>query len=109
MYMRHNLGERLIKMIDSIKRRLKSKKGETLTETLASLLIIVPAMVMLAGAIVTAAHINSEARSSKASELPKFTATSGTSGAITGTGDVTFMGGNIKWCNEDDSIYFYFR
>ncbi len=93
----------------ALKKKLRSKRGETLTETLFSLLIIVPAMVMLAGAIVTAARINSEARTSKASELPKFTATSGDSGAITGTGPISFTGGSIQWCNETDSVYYYFR
>ncbi len=98
-----------MKIINAFKRKLISKKGETLTETLASLLIIVPAMVMLAGAIVTAAHINSEARTSKASEFPKFTGANEVSGTILGTGDVSFTGANIKWCNETDSVYYYFR
>lgn len=92
-----------------IKQKLKSNKGETLTETLASLLIIVPAMVMLAGAIVTAAHINNEARASKASELPKFAGAIEVSGTLQGTGDISFTDTSIKWCNEPDSIYYYFR
>lgn len=97
-----------MKIVGLIKNKIRSKCGETLTETLFSLLIIVPAMVMLAGAIVTAARINSEARASKASALPSFTEVSGPSGTLTGSGDY-FSGGNIVWCNETDSVYYYFR
>ena len=103
-----------MKIFAMLRKKIRSKCGETLTETLSSLLIIVPAMVMLAGAIVTAARINFEARNSKATALPELTETTGTSGTITGTGDVTFSGGTINWCNETDaegnkSIYYYFR
>ena len=98
-----------MKIVGLIKNKIRSKCGETLTETLSSLLIIVPAMVMLAGAIVTAAQINSEARSSKATALPKLTEVSGSAGSIAATGDVSFSGGNINWCKETDSIYYYFR
>ena len=93
-----------------LKNKMRSKKGETLTETLSSLLIIVPAMVMLAGAIVAAARINFQARTAKASELPTFNPTSQVSGTITKKeGDVPFSGGTISWCSETNSIYYYFR
>lgn len=98
-----------MRIIKGLKKKLNSKRGETLTETIVSLLIVVPAMVMLAGAIVTAARINSEARNSKASNYPDFTTASESSGSISGAGDVTFSGGSIKWCHETDSIYYYFR
>ena len=98
-----------MKIMRLLKKKLRSKRGETLTETLSSLLIIVPAMVMLAGAIVTAARINYNARTMKASELPVFNPTTEVAGSITGTGDVSFSGGSIKWCNEDNSVYYYFR
>ncbi len=90
-------------------KKLRSKRGETLTETLSSLLIIVPAMVMLAGAIVAAARINYQARAAKASELPSYVPSTQVSGSISGTGDVSFSGGTISWCNEDGSVYYYFR
>ncbi len=89
--------------------KLRSKRGETLTETLSSLLIIVPAMVMLAGAIVAAARINYQARNMKASELPTYIPTTQVSGSITGSGEVSFSAGTISWCNEDGSVYYYFR
>ena len=80
-----------------------------MTETLSSLLIIVPAMVMLAGAIVSAANINNNARTSVISKLPEFTET-GTAQNITKSGNVTtFSGGTIAWCKESDSIYYYLR
>ena len=93
-----------------IKKKLFSKRGETLTETLSSLLIIVPAMVMLAGAIVTAANINSQARDSKAATLPSYSGATATSKDVTVSGEVTIEGGmKIDWCKESDSIYYYLR
>ena len=41
-----------------MKRKLKSSAGETLVETLFALLVVVLAMTMLAGAIVSAARVN---------------------------------------------------
>ena len=93
----------------NIRKKFKSKRGETLIETLSSLLIIVPAMVMLAGAIVTAARINHEARNSKAAEMPKFSSANEVSGTISFDGDISMTGASIKWCNETDSVYYYFR
>ena len=80
-----------------------------MTETLSSLLIIVPAMVMLAGAIVAAARINYQARNTKSSELPKFTPTTQVTGTMSGSGDVSFTGATVSWCNENGSVYYYFR
>lgn len=45
-----------------MKKRLKSRAGETLVETLASVLIVVLAFVILATASVTAAKINAKVR-----------------------------------------------
>ena len=41
-----------------MKRKLKSNSGETLVETLFALLVVVLAMTMLAGSIVSAARVN---------------------------------------------------
>ncbi|MBE5825399.1 MAG: hypothetical protein E7307_02065 [Butyrivibrio sp.] len=98
-----------MKIMKLLFNKLRSKRGETLTETLSSLLIIVPAMVMLAGAIVAAARINYQARNMKASELPAYIPTTQVSGTISGAGEVSFSGGAISWCNEDGSVYYYFR
>lgn len=107
-----------MRIIRLIKKKIIAKRGETLVETLYSLLIIVPAMVMLAGAIVTAARINNEVRSSDASTLPKLTynspvsidgATNTISGTGVGSGSEAFAySKNIKWYKESDSIYYYF-
>ena len=102
-----------MKIIALLRKKIRSKCGETLTETLTSLLIIVPAMVMLAGAIVTAARINFEARNSKATSLPELTETTGELGEIKRSSDNSSLG-SISWCNETDaegkkSIYYYFR
>lgn len=43
-------------------KKLKSKNGETLVETLISMLIVVLSVTMLAGSIVTAARINQSAK-----------------------------------------------
>ncbi|MBQ2837904.1 MAG: hypothetical protein IJE67_07235 [Peptococcaceae bacterium] len=43
-------------------KKLKSDKGETLVETLISMLIVVLSVTMLAGSIVTAARINQAAK-----------------------------------------------
>ncbi len=104
-----------MKIIFELKKKIFSKRGETLTETLSSLLIIVPAMVMLAGAIVTAAHINSEARSSKASNLPEYIiiednkVISDEEYYLRAESDDLFTDVTITWYNEEGSIYYYFR
>ncbi len=97
-------------IVNAIK-RLKNKKGETLTETLGSLLIIVPAMVMLAGAIVSAAKINHEVKESAALKPPTFS--SGVS--LDGDSDTISYGGetitfNFTWSKDDAKSYYgYFR
>ncbi len=102
-----------MRIVRSVMKKLISRRGETLTETLSSLLIIVPAMVMLAGAIVAAARINSQARTSKASAMPKYSApytTQDTSHTITGSeGSDLFTSAGITWYQESDSVYYYFR
>ena len=102
-----------MRIVRTIMRKLISRRGETLTETLSSLLIIVPAMVMLAGAIVAAARINNEARISKASSLPKYSSpytTQDNSHTITGSeGSDLFISAGITWYQESGSVYYYFR
>ena len=93
------------------KNRIRNSKGETLTETLGSLLIIVPAMVMLAGAIVSAAKINNEVKQSAALKPPTFS-----SGVPLNTdaATVSYGGKNItftfSWSKDDAKSYYgYFR
>ncbi len=56
-------------------KKLRQTKGETLTETLGSLLIIVPAMVMLAGAIVTASKVNMTTKEAEVNNFPTYSDT----------------------------------
>ena len=108
-------GDKPMKIISKVKNKFISKKGETLTETLSSLLIIVPAMVMLAGAIVTAARINNEVKDLQAVKLPDYsTATAGPTSDITGNdGEIPFSDkqviGKVTWYKEENSIYYYFK
>ncbi len=108
-------------ILRNIYKKFKSTKGETLTETLGSLLIIVPGMVMLAGAIVTAAKINNEAKDIKASKFPSYlyseVAGEGSLGDASAGGDtsgLSFTTGSIKWYTEkniegSNSEYYYFK
>ena len=45
-------------MLQKVRKKLRSNKGESIAEVLASVLIVVMAMAMLAGAIITAAKVN---------------------------------------------------
>ncbi|MBE5842579.1 MAG: hypothetical protein E7302_00210 [Butyrivibrio sp.] len=85
-------------------KKLKQKKGETLTETLGSLLIIVPGMIMLAGGIVSAAKINNEVKHSEVQVMPNYT-------AIGPVDSTTLTGGGfsikIDWAKDDGSAYYY--
>ena len=45
-------------MKQKIKNKLKNKKGESISESLVALLIVTLAMLMLSGAIVSAARVN---------------------------------------------------
>ncbi len=92
-----------------IKKKLKQKKGETLAETLLSLLIIVPGMVMLAGALVSSSKINMEMKKADTLKFPTFTAATETSITSTVTGDAEFSGKPLKWEKETGSAYYYIR
>jgi hypothetical protein len=93
-----------------LRNKLRSKCGESLTETLSSLLIIVPAMVMLAGAIVTAANMNLMAKKSAVTKLPAYTYDSSDSGTLKkSSGEVDFTNTTITWGSDNGSIYYYFR
>lgn len=52
---------RIAALIKETKEKLKERAGETIVETLASMVIVVLAMLMLAGAIVAAARVNAAA------------------------------------------------
>lgn len=47
-----------------MRKKLRSQRGDTLTETLAALLLVVLTMAFLATSLVTAARINAEVRQS---------------------------------------------
>lgn len=102
----------LKKMFNPIRKKIKGTEGETLTETLGSLLIIVPAMVMLAGAIVTASRINYEVRHSDNLKLPTYasgtniTGTTTTSGLLPVVGPDSTYSFNFQWKAEGAYCYF---
>ncbi len=73
-----------------MKRKLKQKKGETLVETLVSLVIIALALMMLPGAVVAAARVNAQVEKQVIFMEKTAAAEKGTS---TGTCDVTFSDG----------------
>ena len=52
-------------MLQKVRKKLRSNKGESIAEVLASVLIVVMAMAMLAGAIITAAKVNKAADNGK--------------------------------------------
>lgn len=52
-------------MLQKVKKKLQSNKGESIAEVLASVLVVVMAMTMLAGAIITAAKVNKSADNGK--------------------------------------------
>lgn len=90
-------------------KKLKSSAGETLIETLCALLIVVLAMTMLAGAIVSAARVNKGAE-----ELNTAFLTSKTKPvtAVTVTVDRTGGADTSIFVNafktEDDNEYCYY-
>lgn len=104
----------MAKILRSIKKKISGKSGETLTETLGSLLIIVPGMVMLAGALVSASKINHQMKSSKMLILPSYT---GSSNLSTDTTNISINGGSvsvkISWkmdgTTDTDSSYVYLQ
>ena len=101
----------MAKLFRCIKKKLANKSGETLTETLGSLLIIVPGMVMLAGALVSASKINYEMKNSKVLVLPSYT---GSSNLSTSTSGFTVGGESVQvhisWKSDGaDSTYIYLQ
>ncbi len=111
----------------NIRRKLRSKRGETLAETLASVVIVAMMMTMIAGAVVAAARVNSRADNkentlhvSDAVEMSgaavSFTVTS-TAGK-TGNADSDYKGTTgaattdqvqVKLYHDEKSDYYFFE
>ena len=85
--------------------KLKSKQGETLIETLVSMLLIALALLMLAGSIITTAQANREAKDA---------AVFLTQGAVSaGTGELTVSAGGksadvpVDLFQQGERLYYY--
>ncbi len=52
------MKERMIKLFNRIAEKIKDRSGESIAESLVSMLIVVLSFLMLAGAIVAAARVN---------------------------------------------------
>lgn len=82
-------------MMENLKKKLNSQSGESLAETLVSLLIAALALVMLAGAMTTASNVVMKSRDklggengyySKTENLVKMESTTSNTVEINGTG-----------------------
>ena len=101
----------------TILNKLKSKKGESLVESLAAILIFTMASIVLFSMVSTAGDINGKAKAKDAEIQAHMVAVEkGESAAKTGTGEVTFTlnGSNIAkvdvdiYGGKDGSLFAYF-
>lgn len=95
-----------------MKKKLKSTSGETLVETLFAMLVIVLAVMVIAGGVVTAARINKKAKD--------LDTTFQMSNVVTVTDEakpeVTITHGSVKpdkvsidaWQTNDNNKYYYY-
>ncbi len=112
--------------MDRITGKIRSKKGETLAETLVSLVIVAMTMTMIAGGVVAAARVNSRADNkentlhiegaSVVSETTTFTVTSpaGPTGDASAdykgtTGAATSDQVQVKLYHDETGDYYFFE
>lgn len=98
-------------------RKLKSKAGESLVETLAAILIFTMASVVMYSMVTTAADINSTVKEKdKQNQVQMVAVEKGDPAAKTGEGTVTFYLGSHKiaetsvdiFGGENESLYSFF-
>lgn len=98
-------------------RKLKSKKGESLVESLCAILIFTMASIVLFSMVSTAGDINSKAKAKDAENQAHMVAVEkGESAAKNGTGTITFTFGSSVdldvdvdiYGGKNDSLYAYF-
>ncbi len=109
------MRRKTIEIKNSVERILREKAGETIVETLVSMLIVVLAFMMLAGAIVAAARVN--AGTENHTMYLNLADTSGTNEEISGADirvtaptDAWSAGKTVKTYKMKDSsgiLYYY--
>ena len=99
-------------MIKNLKKKLGSQTGESLAETLISLLIASLALVMLAGAMTTASSVLTRSREKLGGENGYYSQTeplvkmeSGTASTIEISGTSTISGTTVKLDQHVDIVY----
>ena len=87
-------------------KKLKSKAGESLIETLAAILIFAMASIVMYTMVTTAADINRTAKEmDKQNQSHLIAVETGAESAKTGTGTVTFKIGSEKIAETNVNIY----
>lgn len=98
-------------------KKLKSKAGESLIETLAAILVFTMASIVMFTLVNTAGELNATAKEmDKQNQLHMIAVEKGESSALNGSAIVTFKLGEdpIAWANvdiyggKDDSLFTYF-
>jgi type II secretory pathway pseudopilin PulG len=85
-------------------KKLRSKKGETLLETLVSIVIIALSSVIIMTASLTAARINRQARESQVQcGMSRTTATN----VVTAAESYSGASAAVKQYKDSDTYYFY--
>lgn len=97
-------------MFSQVKQKLNNKHGETIAETLVSVLIVAICMVMLANAVVTAGKINNVSRD----DIVPFNVEGATSISATGCSISIERGTNSTnvngmTCKKTNGGYFYYE
>ena len=90
-----------------LEKKLRSRAGESIAETLSALLIITLALTMLAGSIVSAAKINSEIRNMDVEFSTEGEDTSSSTVTITHSSGHTTVEVNL-YTTDDDNEYTYY-
>ena len=94
-----------------MKRKLKGNSGETLVETLFALLVVVLAMTMLAGSIVSAARVNKGAEALNTAFQAANKPVLGVNGAVKHTKHSTVLDTTVSvtaYQTDDENKYCYY-
>lgn len=88
-----------------MRKKLRSQRGDTLTETLAALLLVVLTMAFLATSLVTAARINAEVR--QTDTALKYDAADGKTKPLTITRENNSVTKNVKVYETKGGYRYY--
>lgn len=104
-----SIQSRLGRIRRSIQNRLQSSEGETIVETLVTMIILSLAVLMLTGAVVTAARVNAKADNTDTAFTVsgETTPESGTVTVTDGSGATGAATWNVQvYKTENDYIYY---